>query len=288
MLNNIMLKCASEASKNNIYLLDEIATPSYIAISLTKLTKNYTGNCIRVRRSSDNAEQDIGFVDDLLDTASLISFVGANNGRVVRWYDQSGNNNYFEMVTSTKQPYIITGGNLEVQENKTAIRFNIVESQYMVSSKSTNTLGITGQPYEIQGVIKNIRSNPEAVQFYCGATISERYEIHTRALGLRFICGAGPTFSDTNIINAGYNKIDCFSGRATGTLEIGRIKKTDGTQISKVISASDVRHILGARIGTSFFYNGYMFNYILFSPVLSDNERRLIESSFYKYYYTIT
>ena len=50
-----------------------------LAFSLRKLSTSYSGSAIRVRRSSDNTEQDIGFVNNQLDTTSLQSFVGSTN-----------------------------------------------------------------------------------------------------------------------------------------------------------------------------------------------------------------
>ena len=50
------------------------------AYSLRKLRAAYSGSAVRVRRSSDSTEQDIGFTTQgELDTASLLSFVGGQN-----------------------------------------------------------------------------------------------------------------------------------------------------------------------------------------------------------------
>lgn len=73
------------------FLLDTYSGAA-AAYSLRKLRSAYTGNAIRVRRSSDNTEQNIGFVNNVLDTASLLTFCGAGDGFVTTWYDQSGNN----------------------------------------------------------------------------------------------------------------------------------------------------------------------------------------------------
>jgi len=80
------------------------------AYSLRKLRLAYAGSCIRVRRSSDNAEQDIGFVANVLDTASLLTFTGANNGFVTTWYDQSGSGLNLTQTTAAKQPQIVSSG----------------------------------------------------------------------------------------------------------------------------------------------------------------------------------
>lgn len=97
-------------------------TGSTVAFSMFKLRTAYSGNCIRVRRSSDNAEQDIGFVNNYLDTASLLTFVGANNGFVVKWYDQSTNSRDLSQSTAVNQPQIVTSGSLITRNGKAVIR----------------------------------------------------------------------------------------------------------------------------------------------------------------------
>lgn len=92
-------------------LLDDY--PAELAYSLRKLRTSYTGSAIRVRRDSDNAEQDIGFSSNDLDTASLLSFVGSGNGFVTTWYDQQNNNNAQTLVLN-EQLKIVSNGNLEL------------------------------------------------------------------------------------------------------------------------------------------------------------------------------
>lgn len=78
-----------------------------IAFSVRKLRTAYTGYCMRVRRENDNAEQDIGFdANGLLDESAIRTFCGANYGRVVKFYDQTGNGNDLYQSTGTAQPYI--------------------------------------------------------------------------------------------------------------------------------------------------------------------------------------
>ena len=99
------------------YLLDTY-TGATGAYSLRKLRTAYTGYAIRVRRSSDNTSQDIGFkADGTLDTTTLLSFVGAGNGFVSIWYDQSGSYNLIQN-TSSNQPSIVLSGVLNTQNSK--------------------------------------------------------------------------------------------------------------------------------------------------------------------------
>ena len=83
------------------------ATSGY---SLRKLSSTYSGNAIRVRRSSDNTEQNIGFSGNVINVSALTTFVGANNGFIVTWYDQSGNGYNMTNSTATQQPMIVSGG----------------------------------------------------------------------------------------------------------------------------------------------------------------------------------
>jgi hypothetical protein len=68
-------------------LLDAYAATAVIAASIRKLFSTAT-NSFRVRRSSDNAESDIGFIGNDLNTAALAAFVGANQGVAPAFYNQ--------------------------------------------------------------------------------------------------------------------------------------------------------------------------------------------------------
>jgi hypothetical protein len=71
--------------------LDGFTTGLWSAISTRRLLTSYTGALMTVRRSSDSATQDIGYLSDgSLDTTSLASFVGANSATVSTWKSQSG------------------------------------------------------------------------------------------------------------------------------------------------------------------------------------------------------
>ena len=95
------------------------------AYSLRKLRAAYTGNAIRVRRSSDNTETDIGFTAlGNLDTSSLTTFCGSGNGFVTTWYDQSGNAKNSIQTTAANQPQIVNSGSVITLNGKPIITFN--------------------------------------------------------------------------------------------------------------------------------------------------------------------
>jgi hypothetical protein len=105
------------------YLLDTYSGAA-VAYSLRKLSSTYNGNCIRVRRSSDNTEQNIGFVSNVLDTASLLTFVGAGNGFVTTWYDQSGNSKNATRTVASDQPIIVSSGSIVNDSSLPCINFD--------------------------------------------------------------------------------------------------------------------------------------------------------------------
>lgn len=92
------------------FVLDGIANVA-AAYSLRRLSTAYGGAAVRVRRSSDSAEQDIGFDSSgEFDSAAFSSFVGGGTGFVSTWYDQSGNVRDATQPTMTAQPSVVLSG----------------------------------------------------------------------------------------------------------------------------------------------------------------------------------
>lgn len=93
--------------------------PADMAYSLYKLRGAQT-LCCRVRRSSDNAEQDFGFAWSFayggwwVDHVAIAAFVGAGDGFVTVWYDQSGNGRDIACTIAGGQPSIVINGALVV------------------------------------------------------------------------------------------------------------------------------------------------------------------------------
>lgn len=99
---------------NYVYILDSLSASPLMAFSVRKLISLYSGNCLRIRRSSDNSELDIGFIGGSMDLASAINFVGSNSGFITTWYDQTGNNLHATQSTAANQPYLISSGVVQI------------------------------------------------------------------------------------------------------------------------------------------------------------------------------
>jgi hypothetical protein len=92
-----------------LYPLDEVpgATGGY---GTRKLSSIYAGPILRVRRDGGSpGTQDIGAVGALLDTASMLTFVGSNNGYLDLWYDQTGNG---RDIPAVARPLLVSAGSL--------------------------------------------------------------------------------------------------------------------------------------------------------------------------------
>lgn len=150
-------------------LLLDTYTGAAAAYSLRKLRNAYSGSAIRVRRSSDSAEQDIGFTSGgLLDQSALTTFCGAGSGFVTTWYDQSGNSNNATQTTITAQPAIVTSGSVLLRSSKPSIDFD----------GSNDSLTMASQPFSGTGardiyVVGGVDSTGTAQAIlYVGGTLS--------------------------------------------------------------------------------------------------------------------
>jgi hypothetical protein len=129
-------------------LLDDYPNAA-AAYSLRKLDKDYTGSAIRVRRTNDNAEQDIGFTaSGDLDTASLKTFVGANIATVTTWYDQSGNARNATQTTASNQPRIVDAGTVDRRSGDISLLYDGTDDYLEAAS----TIGLTISPTSFYAV----------------------------------------------------------------------------------------------------------------------------------------
>lgn len=158
------------------YILDTFTGASF-AYEGRKLSASST-YAYRVRRSSDNTEQDIGFVGKDLDTASLLSFVGTSgtdNGYVVKFYDQSGNNRDLTNTSASSQPIIVQAGALVSNNGLVGAYYDGVND----SLDYYGSLGFTGKDMDIFFAAKK-----DTNHLYDGAIIaSNNYRMDVRSDG---------------------------------------------------------------------------------------------------------
>jgi hypothetical protein len=163
------------------------------AYSLRKLDKDYTGNAIRVRRSNDNTEQDIGFTSSGdLDTAALKTFVGANSGFVTTWYDQSGNARNATQTTAANQPRVVNAGTVDRRSGDISLVYDGTNDFLQAASTS----GLTISPTSFYAVSsRGNTANALRTIFATGILAAER------GYGIFYALTEAPSFTQDRLYN---------------------------------------------------------------------------------------
>ena len=116
------------------------------AYSTRRLRSAYAGPLLQVRRSTDNATQDIGTtVAGGLDVTALTSFCSTASCLVTTWYDQSGNGRNASQATASLQPRLVNAGTLETENSLPSLYFSGAASATLKTANvalgfSSNTL----------------------------------------------------------------------------------------------------------------------------------------------------
>jgi len=265
-------------SNYNIYwdgsqtgLLDSYPSAS-AAYSLRALSSAYTGEAIRVRRSSDNVEQDIGLLyDGSLDTEGLLDFVGANNGFVTKWYDQSGNGNDAVNGAASTQPVIVTSGAVETLNGSPAI-FADNKSLTVGSVNADDGVGQTSS----FGLL-NVTSDGIVISLDNSPRIARPFQVVSGNLRLLSFSPTVTTAIDNVPYTNGTNAV-ASSIRKTGSLEVFNNGFSNGSTASGLLATGATALDFFHRTVGVDSITGHLAEYILYPSDQSAN-RTGIESN---------
>lgn len=266
---------------SNMFSLLNVYSGSSAAYSLRKINDNYLGNCIRVRRSSDNTELDIGFINNVIDTTTLTSFCSGTNGFVTTWYDQSGNGRNITQITAGSQPQIVNTGNIYTQlNNKPVMYFNKTTSFLSISgfvpntTNGTRSVFIAFQMIDFSGFLSHIYhtglANGNQAWGFC--SVSNKFGNH--------YWGVYPQGSITPIMNNNYIASSIY----TGGVDVQYINNTLNLNNVVTLNTGNGATVIGSRISpfaeAAAFYLGEM---VIYNTDQSSN-RPGIESNINSYY----
>jgi hypothetical protein len=257
------------------------ATYDHTAITPPTAVNGFTNSTtplMRVRRSSDDGQLDIGYLaSGMLDTITLKSFVGGGNGFVVIWYDQSGNSRDAVQGNTTVQPRIVNSGTLE--RNQSSIPGMMTINGQNISDASSTNYGITGDRTLNVICQPKIYSNG-GINGCCGTYALDRrpiagdnpltsIKISSDKWGLQIRTDAGgglnSSFEGTTAVNA--NRTDNLTAIRSGdvySLEVNGTL-TGSTTVSGVNTMDPVKIGYGS-IYTETVYYGEV---VLFSSAIS-------------------
>jgi len=233
-----------------------------VAFSLRLLRRAYTGSAIRVRRASDNTEQDIGFVNNVLDTSSLTSFCSGTNGFVTTWYDQSGNGRNATQTTAASQPQIVSAGLVILNNTKPSIQFGVSGQTQLVSSTFSQTAPIRA--------FVNLKYNTtSSAGFAFDGLVVNQFRIYNEtSTKLTFYAGGGePTYVDaTGVLDKNY-LVDVLSETANSRFQVNNISATNAT--GSTVTKTGVR--LGANSVNFGTFRGFITEYVEYNSNQNTN-----------------
>lgn len=250
------------------YLFDNYSGALF-AYSLRQLNGDYTGAAIRVQRESDDTYKDIGFdAYGSLDLHALRNFCAGTNGRILRWFDQSGNGYDAEQSSEDLQPDIVANGVVTTENSRPALDW--VNDALTVSSLSHDAAN-----YSLFAVSRNTANNRRLFDSNTATIIDSRTASH----GVYYNSGwHGTAFSHTTQALTSVHLVSPSSGSSYLN---GTATNTDLTYTQRALSG--VTRI-GAKATTdSNHWDGTMQEIVLYASDQTAN-RTGIESNINTYY----
>lgn len=257
-----------------VYILDTY--PARAAYSLRKLKTGVT-NCVRVRRSSDDTELDIGFVDDYFDVAAFSTFIGGGSGFVKTFYDQSGNGFDLTQTVNAGQPQLV----LDQYGTKEAVKF--FNFRYLTRVSNFMSAASAGTMFIAKSLVNDppLSDPTTGHAVLCSGTATHSHYPYTDgniydAWGTTDRKTVGNPATPLTALHL-YTVISAandWRAYVNGTLQFSTGTNTVGF-------TTDFR--MGAQIETHYF-DGFVAENIFFDSALSNLDRVAIENNIDDYY----
>ena len=230
-------------------LLDDYPNAA-AAYSLRKLDKDYTGSCVRIRKDSvGQTEQDFGFTaSGYLDTTAIKNFCGTNQGRLVTWYDQSGNSRNISQSVASQQPFFWTGiqfGSLTALANdvRKSPAFTSVASTRLINNFSTINQPIT--TFSVSRIDNATTGNADVIYDSYNSTQSILYYTGTtEPTNNRWTIASGTALQGTTAGNTSPNIFTTLHNSTSSSIHINGqsyVSGNVGTNGLAGLSVGDIR-----------------------------------------------
>lgn len=272
-------------SYNSTYgtLLLDLYPNALAAYSLRKLNSSYTGAAIRLRRSFDNAETDIGFTSSGdLDTTAVSLFILGTNGFISTWYDQSGNG---RNATTTSRPFLALNGTIYTINGKPSAFWLNGQNYYLRTSSFTSI----SQPISTFSVSKLSASS--------GINASVLYDNELSSSNGFNIYNTGITDTPNNtcVINSGtsvsimssdtnINLISAIYNTTNSNVFVNNVSKISGQNIgSNALTGITIGNVRNSTFYNIYDWSGYITE-LVFYPTNQSSNRTGIQSNINTYY----
>ncbi len=256
-----------------VYLLN-LYGPIWLACSF-RLLQPLATLSFRIRRSSDNAELDIGFVGNLADFATAQAFCGVNNGFIVTWYDQSGTLTGATQATAGLQWQIIASGQVIVNDTGFPSAFTSNNTAYY---QATSSLSAT--QYSSFSVCEQINTANKALFSNSAANASAR--LNGNGTNTVSLTRNGTQGNSSVSLLVGPPGIIFASIFSPGTSSNYRINNTSSGNVTTGSAAAIGTIRLGA---VSASWTGFTSEFVFYPQAASVANQNLIVTNMNNYYH---
>jgi hypothetical protein len=147
------------------YLLD-LFPNAVKAHSFQLLRSAYAGD---VQTARGNTTGDVPFAGNFQDNTELLNIVGAGNGFMPLWYDQSTAAADSTQPTALRQPRVVNGGVIENVNGYPAARFDGTDD-FMIADDLVTHIGGNNAPFTVSAVIQWLGAGTGRVVFSIAET----------------------------------------------------------------------------------------------------------------------
>jgi hypothetical protein len=307
---------ANRYSVNKKYMIDLIAQKPSFAFSSRKLSRNYTGFALRVRRSGDNAQADLSFdVNDVVSDNSTVTIaVAGTSGLVVNstmtlasfrsgrtlnvsiWYDQSTNAYNGVQTTTSRQP-LYSMGVAGASNQYPSLAFTGTSKHNVTVNQTLPILlgsGLRGSVMMLARILASTTNNNS----FGHSDISDnnkRWSAHMNwpsdnNMYTDLGASSGGVRSFTNDATIGFNKYKQYTIVRNTDSKTVRVSGINRNNIINNLTPTSVTWSAGSNFGVGlttgsldaspFFQNGFTGNipeFILFPEALTPGQYNLIE-----------
>ena len=250
------------------------------AYSLRYVRTAYTGDVVRVRRSSDNAEADFNPTE--INDGTLTTWTGANDGFVTTWYDQSGNSLHATQSTAANQPKIVSAGSVILENGQSAIDFD-GSDDYLATSSGYPTGTSASHFYIASSTATNQRVIDTRGTGDAG-TVQGWHHKYTNAADVTAIDDGTASIQLSNIIRTGQNLVSVlFSQTQVDEYTNSLLEDSLTGSIGSFDSGNPLYIGANANGANTQIFDGTLQEIVLYNSDQSSN-RTTIEGNINQYY----